>query len=178
MRKSSEIRFKTQRGSEVVIEVVRNQGIETVDTNLDGDILREDKYIDNSYVFVTIESLKVNRFMVDAPYFSENHNCYVINFGKGRLVAIPEEVYNEIIRLSEENIDVAESVEKEEVSEIEIKKEYVKKMIEEGKVLPKKERESKKMRYDTDFNEGGEGYNPYDEYITKEYADYILSKTA
>lgn len=49
-------------------------------------------------------------------------------------------------------------------------------MIQEGKVLPKKERESKKMRYDTDFNEGGEGYNPYDEYITKEYADYIISK--
>lgn len=177
MRKSSEIRFKTQRGSEVVIEVVRNQGIETVDTNLDGDILSEDKYIENSYVFVTIESLNVNRFMVDAPYFYEKHNCYVINLGKGRLVAIPEEVYNEIIRLSEEKIDVAESVEKEEVSEIEVKKEYVKKMIEEGKVLPKKDLESKKIKYDIDFNEGGEGYNPYNEYITKEYAGYILSKT-
>lgn len=178
MRKSSEIRFKTQRGSEVVIEVVRNQGRETFNNNLDGDIFEEERYIDNAYVFITIDSFGYERFMVQAPRFSEKFNCYVIDLGKGKLVAIPEEVYNEIIRLSEENIDVAESVKKEEASEIEVKKEYVKKMIEEGKVLPKKDLESKKIKYDIDFNEGGEGYNPYDEYITKEYADYILSKIA
>lgn len=127
MRKSSEIKFKTQKGAEVVIEVVRNQGRETINTNIDGDIFEEEKLIDNAYIFITIDSINCKRFMVDAPYFSEKYNCYVIDLGKGKLVAIPEEVYNEIIRLSEEKIDVAESVEKEEVSEIEIKKEYVKK---------------------------------------------------
>lgn len=116
--------------------------------------------------------------MVSAPYFSEKHNCYVIDLGKGRLVSIPEDVYNEIAKMSSENID-AESKEENEnkkLKEIESKKWHVKKMIEEGKVLPSSILESKKRKYDIDFNEGGEGYNPYNSYITKEYADYILSK--
>ena len=93
-------------------------------------------------------------------------NMYYLSDGRV-CVTVPDEIAKQIWAAEKERLSdelppcIASSIQR------------AKKAIEEGRVLPSSELNKKRKAYNDLQNEGGEGYNPYDDYLTLDYITYL-----
>ena len=169
--KSTDICYNLKSGKKVTIKIIREQGYKNSIIDLDGDKCGSREYIDDFEIYITIEGMPINnREVAHMPYWSGRHNAYV--FGLGEInnsmvyLALPTDIYNRVIELIREDIAATNRTSKKIKTE---------EMVEKGQVLPEAELEAKKKEYDDLYNEGGEGYNPYDYYMIKEDVNKTLN---
>lgn len=169
MKKITEISYKTNSGADITIKVTRNYGREIqqvwVDQYVDSEV-----FIDNSTIEVSVNGAEYKECQLTT---CQGYNVvrYTDNKAKKAYnIVVPEDKLNEIKKLISERLteDLSDDV-KEEI-------ELVKKAVEKGNILPKSVLDAKRAEYKEGMLEGGEGYNPYDHYISAEYLQITKNK--
>ena len=96
-------------------------------------------------------------------------NMYYLSNGRV-CVAVPDEIANQIFEAEREQL----TDELSPATMASIKE--AKAAISEGRVMPKAELSKKRKEYNNMYNEGAEGYNPFDYYLTTEYVEHLKAE--
>ena len=168
--KDTIIKFTTKSGRDVIITVHRKHGayvehIHDTENGIDYDVNR---FANDSYL--TVEVPGVCKF--NPKYLPEvRHpkiNMYYLSDGR-TCVGVPDDVAKQIWAAERERL--TDKLSKREIANID----NAKAAIAESRVLPAEELNKKRREYNNLYNEGGEGYNPFDMYLTAEYIEYLKS---
>lgn len=169
MKKISEVSYKTQSGHDVIVRVTRVHEV-VKDTAWIDQAVDIERIIDESFIEVSLDGGE----FVKAQY-SKFKGYDTFGYGdektkKYTRIVIPSDKLEEVMNLqSERLIEELSSDEKESIEE-------VVKAVKSGFVLPYSELIEKRKEYRKELLEGGEGFNPYDCYITQEYLDYMKKR--
>lgn len=162
--KETTIRFTAKTGKEVIVTVHRKYGayVEHHHDMEDGIDYDTNEFANDSYI--TVEVPGVVKF--ETKYLPDMRHPKIKMFylSNGRFcIGVPDDVAEQIRKAEEEHLT-------EEISpRIAAAIEEAKEAIVNGWVLPAAELNKKRTQYNDAFNEGGEGYNPFDNYLTDEY---------
>lgn len=166
MKKISEVSYKTQSGHDVIVRVTRVHEVVKDTAWVDQEVEIE-RIVNNSTVEISLDGGK----FVQAQYCKfKGYDTFVYGDEKTKRytrIVIPSDKLEEVRNLqSERLIEELSSDEKESIKE-------VVKAVKAGLVLPYAELIEKRKEYRKELLEGGEGFNPYDYYITQEHLDYM-----
>lgn len=169
--KDTRIEYCTQSGKRVAVNVRRVYGSYTErhhdsENGVDYDT---ERFADESEITVDVEGVCKFRtkYLPEAKH--PKINMHYLSDGRVT-VAVPDDAAEKIWSAERERLNdelspsARESVEK------------VKKAVMDGRVAPEQELVKKRRAYNKTQNEGGEGYNPYDDYLTEEYVAYVKSE--
>lgn len=158
----------------VTVTVTRTYGKETENVNADGDVIEIEKFCDDYSIAVKLEGA-INADVRGYIRIDANGNEIIdlgrlnVN-GKKRPVALTLACMDDVVAACREQLTEEVSPEvNEEVAEI-------KTAIERGNVLPAAELKAKRTEYRNGMLEGGEGFNPYDYYVSAERVASVKSK--
>ncbi len=161
-------------GKEVSVTIIRRHGRRGVTYNLDGDKCEATEMVDD-YTFEVIAAGKrlENPVVIDYEGGKAIYGCVYIKERKTRI--------NVTVRMTDEVAAQIEAAKAErltdDMSDDERKQIQAAKAAEaEGRVLPLSELKRKRRAYNAAFNDGGEGYNPYANYISEEWLDELKKK--
>lgn len=176
-------KFMTPGGSEIECTVTRTYGYKRIGKHeeeawLDQPVTikhpAKDEFVNQYTISVSVNGKAYGEFDYDTEYGK------VINEGYSALAR-----YNSrekvIIPLSAEDAEIIHELITErlndELSPSDLDDiETVKNHIATNTILPMAELEARRKEYRDGMLEGGEGFNPYYSYITKEFADRIISQ--
>jgi hypothetical protein len=169
--KDTRIEYLTQSGKNVIIIVHREYGsyVEQHHDSENGIDYDTNEFADKSEISVEVVGVckfntcylpKVKHPKIDMYYLS----------GGRFTVAVPDDVAKQIWNAEKErlNDEFSPSV-KTLINE-------AKKAIKKGMVLPASELNKRRKSYNDLQNEGGDGYNPYDYYMTAEHIEHIKNE--
>lgn len=177
-------KFTTPGGSEIECTVTRTYGTEHIEAHeetvwLDQPVIinrsAKDEFVDEYTISVMVNGKAYGEFRYRIGLSSrgmdgEFNGLECINSRQRIIIPLSAED-NEIIHglITERlNDDLSPS----DLDDIET----VKSHIAIKSILPRTELEARRKEYRDGMLEGGEGFNPYDSYITKEFADRIISQ--
>lgn len=159
----------------VTVTVTRTYGKEMENVNADGDIFEVEQFQDTYHIDVKLEGA-INANVNWTHYTIAQDGRRIIDCGrldingKKRPVALTLECMDAVVAACHEQLT-------EEVSpEVEGEVAEIKTAIELGNVLPAAELKAKRMEYRNGMLEGGEGFNPYDYYVSAERVASVKSK--
>lgn len=169
--KDTTIKFVSKSGKEVIVTVHRKYGayVEHHHDSENGIDYDTNEFANDQSI--TVEVPGVVKF--DTKYLPEmKHpkvNMYYLSNGRV-CVTVPDEIAKQIWDAERETLtdEIAPSV-KASIKE-------AKDAISNGRVLPKAELSKKRREYNNLYNEGAEGYNPFDYYLTVEYIDHLKAE--
>lgn len=182
-------KFTTPGGSEIECTVTRTYGYKRVEEHkeeawLDQSVTikhpAKDEFVNEYTISVSVNGKAYGEFDYGTGFGSRYSNGKVINEGYNALAR-----YNSrqkiIIPLSAEDDEIIHGLITErlndELSPSDLDDiETVKNHIADKSILPRVELEARRKEYRNGMLEGGGGFNPYDSYITKEFADRIISQ--
>ena len=157
MKKTTEINFTTKSGHSVKAVIDRIQGMEKTKVWVD-QYIETEVYKDDYTIKVAMDGDNLHECEL-----TKMQGYDVLRYVEGRKamnIAMPADIYEQVkAAITEEFAENPEA--EEEIAE-------VKAAIEAGHVLPLAELRAKRQEYKRTMLEGGEGYNPYDSYITAE----------
>lgn len=162
--KDTTIKFTSKSGKEVIVTVHREYGayIEHHHDSEDGIDYDTNEFANDSYISVEVPG--VCKF--DTKYLPDmKHpkiNMYYLSNGR-YCIGVPDDIAEQIRKAEEEHL--TDEISPRMAAAIQ----EAKTAISNGWVLPVAELNKKRGEYNNAFNEGGEGYNPFDEYLTAEY---------
>lgn len=169
--KDTTIKYTTQSGKEVIVTVHRKYGayVEHHHDSEDGIDYDTKEFANDSTISVEIPG--VCKF--ETKYLPEmKHpkiNMYYLS-GDRVCVAVPDEIANQIFEAEREQL----TDELSPATMASIKE--AKAAISDGRVLPSAELNRKRKAHNNLYNEGGEGYNPFDYYLTSEYVERLKAE--
>ena len=169
MKKISEVSYKTQSGHSVVVRVTKVHEVVKDTVWVDQEVEIE-RVVENSLVEVSLDG----GAFVEAQ-IGKFKGFDILGYGDTKTmrytrIVIPSDKLEEVRNLqSERLIDELSSEEKESIKD-------TLNAVSAGLVLPYAELIEKRKEYRNEFLEGGEGYNPYDSYITREHLDYMKKR--
>lgn len=168
--KDTIIKFMSKSGKEVIVTVHREYGayIEHHHDSENGIDYDTNEFANDSYISVEVPDVcKFNtKYLPDMKH--PKINMYYLSSGC-YCVGIPDDIAEQIHKAEKERLtdeispSMAAAIRKAKAA------------ICNGKVLPATELNRKRRQYNNAFNDGGEGYNPFDDYLTAEYVA-ILKK--
>lgn len=170
-KKDTTIKYTTQSGKNVTIIVHRMYGsyIEHHHDSENGLDYDTTEFADDQYLDVEIEG--VCKF--SPKYLPEmKHPKYDVYYlSNDRMVlAVPDDIAKQIFEAESEKLtDELSPATMASIQE-------AKAAISEGRVMPKDELSKKRKEYNNMYNEGAEGYNPFDYYLTTEYVEHLKAK--
>ena len=168
MTKTTTINHTFSNGKDIKLTIERIHGWEPVVYNLDGDKFDGKEFQD--------------RYTMSAEYDGKTYTGLrpvenpkapfgrTIKLTRQIGVCFPLEKWSEIDAAIAEKL--TEELSPKDASAIK----EVKEAIASNKVLPREVLEKKRHDYDRTFNEGGEGYNPYNSYVAAEWAEHIKAQ--
>lgn len=165
MKKTTEINHSTSVGKAVKIIIERIQGSEPYRIWDDGYEVIVNRYENTYYMTVEYEGKTYNHRRI--TYSSKAPGGRYINLYGNVSLCLPEEKWAEIDNAISEKI--SEEMSPSDKNEIKA----VQTALERGWVMPKNELFKRRKEYNDFMNEGGEGFNPYDSYLSSEYVDRI-----
>ena len=169
--KDTTIKFTTQSGKEVIITVHRKYGayVEHHHDSEDGIDYDTNEFAATQEILVDIPGVckftniylpKMKHPKFGVYYLSDGRNC----------VAIPDDIAKQIWAAEEERLtDELSPATMASIQE-------AKAAISEGRVMAKAELSKKRKEYNNMYNEGAEGYNPFDYYLTTEYVEHLKAE--
>lgn len=169
--KDTTIKFTSKSGKEVIVTVHRKYGayVEHHHDSENGIDYDTNEFANDQDI--TVEVPGVCKF--ETKYLPEmKHpkiNMYYLSNGRVT-VAVPDEIAKQIFEAEKEQLT-------EELSPATIASiQDAKAAISEGRVMPKAELSMKRKEYNNMYNEGEEGYNPFDNYLTTEYIEQLKAE--
>lgn len=169
MKSQKTFNYELKSGKKVEVIVTRIYGNEMVKINADGHICEFEKFKNEFTIEVSAPELNVK----GSGYLStrdQNQNHYQVIVVGNQLMVMPDDLAEQVIAATKEILT-------EELDPVAVKiVERVKKAIESNNVLPQNEINKLKNKYNNDFNEGGEGFNPYDYYMSQEEVSDVKTK--
>lgn len=169
MKKITEINYRTNSGADITVKVTRNYGREIQEVWVD-QYVKSEVFVDSCILEVSVNGGEYKECQLTT---CQGYNVvrYTDNKAKKAYnVIVREDKLNEIKSLMAERL--TEEVSNEEKEEIEL----VKNAVEKGNILPKSVLAAKRAEYKAGMLEGGDGYNPYDHYISAEYLQITKNK--
>lgn len=182
-------KFTTPGGSEIECTVTRTYGYKRIEKHeeeawLDQPVTikhpANDEFVNEYTISVSVNGKAYGEFKYDIDLDRRVSNGKVLNEGYNALtrynsrqrVIIPLSAKDDEIihRLITERLN--DELSPSDLDDIKT----VKIHIADKSILPMAELEARKKKYRDDMLEGGEGFNPYYSYITKEFADRIISQ--
>lgn len=170
--KDTTIKWRTQSGKDVIVKVHRQYGsyIEHHHDSENGIDYTTNEFANNSTIDVEVVGVckfrtkylpstkhpKINMYYLAGEYSGKNH-----------VVAVPDDVAEQIRTAESELLtdELSPSV-RADIN-------AAKKAIIDNKVLPAAELNRKRRDYNNLYNEGGDGFNPYDYYLTAEHVSNL-----
>lgn len=169
--KETTINFTSKSGKEVIVTVHRKYGayVEHHHDSENGIDYDTNEFANDHDI--TVEVPGICKF--ETKYLPEmKHpkiNMYYLSNGRV-CVAVPDEIANQIFEAEREQLT-------DELSPATIASiQEAKAAISEGRVMPKAELSKKRKEYNNLYNEGAEGYNPFDSYLTTEYVEQLKAE--
>lgn len=166
--KDTKIEFVSKSGKQVIVTVHRKYGpyVEHHHDSENGIDYDTNEFADDKEILVEVPGVCKfsNRHLPEMKH--PKINMYYLSDGRVG-VAVPEEIAKQIWAAEKERL--SDELPPSIASSIQL----AKKAIEEGRVLPSSELNKKRKAYNDLQNEGGEGYNPYDDYLTLDYITYL-----
>ena len=169
--KDTTINFTSKSGKEVIVTVHRKYGayVEHHHDSENGIDYDTNEFANDQDI--TVEVPGVCKF--ETKYLPEmKHpkiNMYYLSNGRV-CVAVPDEIANQIFEAEREQLT-------DELSPATLASiKEAKAAISEGRVMPKAELSKKRKEYNNMYNEGAEGYNPFDYYLTTEYVEHLKAE--
>ena len=172
MIKTSNFTYQTSTGLAVEISVERIYGsrIDNVYTD-DGTYVDIESFDDSYNIYVTFEKYGIKN---QSTYIDKRGDYTVvvaeINRRQKTAIVMPDDIAKQVIEATKEVL--SEEISSYDFLEIVAAKEA----ISTNKVLPVAELKAKREQYNNMFNDGGEGFNPYDDWMSAESVDCIKSK--
>lgn len=169
--KDTTIKFTTQSGKEVIITVHRKYGayVEHHHDSEDGIDYDTNEFAATQEILVDIPGVckftniylpRMKHPKFGVYYLSDGRNC----------VAIPDDIAKQIWAAEEERLtDELSPATMASIQE-------AKAAISEGRVMAKAELSKKRKEHNNMYNEGAEGYNPFDYYLTTEYVEHLKAE--
>lgn len=157
----------------VSVTVFRTYGKEQENANADGDVIEIERFRDDYRISVKLEGA-INADVYSGSIRIDANGNKVIDLGrltvngKKRNVALTLECMDAVCEACRER---NEEVSPEDAAEIE----KIKIAIANGNIMPAAELNAKRTEYRLGMLEGGEGYNPYDHYVTAERVELVKS---
>ena len=169
--KDTTINFTSKSGKEVIVTVHRKYGayVEHHHDSENGIDYDTNEFANDHDI--TVEVPGVCKF--ETKYLPEmKHpkiNMYYLSDGRV-CVAVPDEIANQIFEAEREQLtDELSPATMASIQE-------AKAAISEGRVMAKAELSKKRKEYNNMYNEGTEGYNPFDYYLTTEYVEHLKAE--
>jgi len=169
--KDTTIKYTSKSGKDVIVTVHRKYGayIEHHHDSENGIDYDTNEFANDQSI--TVEVPGVCRF--ETKYLPDmKHpkiNMYYLNNGSV-CVAVPDEIAEQIFEAERERL--TEELSPSVVASIQ----EAKTAIRNGRVMPKAELSNKRKEYNDICNEGAEGYNPFDGYLTTEYVERLKAE--
>ena len=166
--KDTTINFTSKSGKEVIVTVHRKYGayVEHHHDSENGIDYDTNEFANDHDI--TVEVPGVCKF--ETKYLPEmKHpkiNMYYLSNGR-YCVTVPDEIANQIFEAEREQL----TDELSPATMASIKE--AKAAISEGRVMAKAELSKKRKEYNNMYNEGADGYNPFDYYLTTEYVEHL-----
>ena len=168
MKKTTIINHTFTNGKSIKLTIERIHGWEPVTYNLDGDKFDSKEFKDCYKMSAEYEGKTyTNLYPVENPKAPFGRS---ISLTRQIGVCFPLEKWAEIDAAIAEKL--TEELSPKDAADIK----KVKEAIASNQVLPRIILENKRRDYDRAFNEGGEGYNPYNSYVTTEWTENIKAK--
>jgi hypothetical protein len=162
--KTTKITYNTPSGKVVNVEVLRKYGVENaVNHDSENGIDYPIKQFVSEAV-IGVEVVGMCKFKTRCLPKNKHPKFGVYYLSDGRnTVAVPDDIAQQIWQASEERLtkDLPPYI-LQSIAE-------AKDAIKHGRVLPSDKLSSLRKKYNSANNEGGEGYNPYDYYLTEEH---------
>ena len=169
--KDTTIKFNSKSGKEVIVTVHRKYGsyVEHHHDSENGIDYDTNEFANDQSI--TVEVTGVCKF--ETKYLPEmKHpkiNMYYLSNGRV-CVAVPDDIAKQIFEAEREQLT-------EELSPATIVSiQEAKAAISKGHVLPKAELSKKRKEYNNLYNDGAEGYNPFDYYLTAEFVENLKAQ--
>lgn len=169
--KDTTIKFTSKSGKEVIVTVHRKYGayVEHHHDSENGIDYDTNEFANDQDI--TVEVPGVCKF--ETKYLPEmKHpkiNMYYLSNGR-YCVAVPDEIANQIFEAERERL--TDELSPATMSSIK----EAKAAIREGRVMAKAELSKKRKEYNNMYNDGAEGYNPFDYYLTAEYVEHLKAE--
>lgn len=174
MEKTTILQIKSLNGADVTVTIDRSYGYETVMVNADGDKVAVKQWEDACRVTASVET-KYGLEVFSNPSITVNAQLGHVICGyatlMGKHIAIK-------IQISSKDYDAIVQAETEQLTEainpdIVARIEQAKQCERNDMVLPSRELQDKRRRYNDAFNDGGFGSTPYDCYMTTEEVEQL-----
>lgn len=170
MKKTSNFDYQFSNGWIVQIKVERTYGF--FQTTFDG--LPSTEFVNYHTLYITLPELGYNQCQPSQYYLDENgvYNICVDNpkTKKRHRLQLSKELSALIHAASIERL--TDEIPPEDMKDIR----KVKNALSSNRVIPNDELKCKRKQHDDQYNEGGEGYNPFDSYVSAEFMDYMKKK--
>lgn len=169
--KDTTIKYTTQSGKEVIVTVHRKYGayVEHHHDSENGIDYDTNEFANDSTISVEVPGVCKfeTKYLPDMKH--PKINMYYLSSGK-YCVGVPDEIAKQIREAEKEQLtdELSPSV-KASIKE-------AKAAISDGRVLPAAELNRKRRAHNNLYNEGGEGYNPFDYYLTAEYVERLKAE--
>lgn len=169
--KDTTIKFVSKTGKDVIVTVHRKYGayVEHHHDSENGIDYDTNEFANDQSI--TVEVPGVCKF--ETKYLPDmKHpkvNMYYLSDGRV-CVTVPDEIAQQIFEAEEERL--TDELSPSTIANIK----EAKAAINDGRVLPKDELSKKRREYNNLYNEGAEGYNPFDCYLTTEYVEYLKAE--
>jgi len=169
--KDTTIKFTSKSGKEVFVTVHRKYGayVEHHHDSENGIDYDTNEFANDHDI--TVEVPGVCKF--ETKYLPDmKHpkiNMYYLSNGRV-CVAVPDEIANQIFEAEREQL----TDELSPATMASIKE--ARAAISEGRVMAKAELSKKRKEYNNMYNEGADGYNPFDYYLTTEYVEHLKAE--
>lgn len=182
--KTTTHKFTTRGGSEIVCTITRTYGAKHIEAReetvwLDQPVIvnrpAKDELIDEYTIHVSVNGKDLGEFRygrdLSHPEIEGRFNGLERIEGRRRTVLALEAEDDEIIHglITERLTEDLSDYDKASIEE-------VKRALANGAVLPLAELNARRKEYRAGVLEGGEGYNPYDDYITQERVDNVTKQ--
>ena len=162
--KDTTTKFTTQSGKQVIVTVHRKYGayVEHHHDSEDGIDYETNEFANDSYISVEVPGVCKfeTKYLPDMRH--PKINMYYLSNGR-YCIGIPDDIAEQIRKAEEEHL--TDEISPRMTAAIQ----EAKTAINNNWVLPAAELNKKRREYNNAFNEGGEGYNPFDNYLTAEY---------
>lgn len=182
--KTTSHKFTTSGGSEVECTVTRTYGTKHIEAHeetvwLDQPVIinrpAEDELVDEYTISVSVNGKAYGEFRYGTGLSSRGMD------GKFNGLESVNSRQRIIIPLSAEDDEIINGLIRErltdDLSQYELNSiQEVKDHIADNTVLPLEELKARRKEYRDGMLEGGEGFNPYDNYISREFADSIIKQ--
>lgn len=174
MKKTTILQIKSLNGSDVTVTINRSYGNETVMVNADGDKVAVKQWEDSCLVTASVETKYGLAELTNPSIAVDAQLGHVICSNAtlmGKRVAIK-------IQISSKDYDAIVQAKTEQLTEainpdIVVRIEQAKQCERNDMVLPSRELQDKRRRYNDAFNDGGFGNTPYDCYMTTEEVEQL-----